>query len=117
METVGIICSIDMMPLRLVSSFKLSFWQIKIRLFPDNSGCAKPPCSACRNGGTNEGRKYLCYLDLITSVPFARILSEYFAALCFLQILGRLYKHKSSIITKRQRGPADRCLRGVWIWH
>lgn len=87
METVRIICSIDMMPLRLVSSFKLSFWQIKIRLFPDNSGCAKPPCSACRNGGTNEGRKYLCYLDLIPSIPFASILSEYFAALRFLQIL------------------------------
>lgn len=27
---------------RLVSSFKLSFWQIKIRLFPDQGGCAKP---------------------------------------------------------------------------
>lgn len=31
-ETVTIICSIDMMPLRLVSSFKLLFWQIKIGL-------------------------------------------------------------------------------------
>lgn len=68
-ETVMIICSIDMMPLRLVSSFKLSFWQITIRLFPDQGGCAKPPCNACRNRGTNEGKKYLWDLDLAASVP------------------------------------------------
>lgn len=101
METVRIICSIDMMPLGLVSSFRLSFWQIKIRLFPHNSGCAKPPCSACRNGETNEGRKHLCYLDLITSVPFARMLGEYVAALCFLQILESLYKHRRLCCNKQ----------------
>lgn len=64
-----IICSIDMMPFRLVFSFKLPFWQIKIRLFPDQGGRAKPPCNACRNGGTNEGKIYLWDLDLATSVP------------------------------------------------
>lgn len=30
------------MALRLVSSFKLPFWQIKIRLFPEQGGHAKP---------------------------------------------------------------------------
>lgn len=40
-EAVKIICSIDTMALRLVSSFKLPFWQIKIRLFPDQGGHAK----------------------------------------------------------------------------
>lgn len=84
METVMIIFSIDMMPLRLVSSFTLSIQQIKTRLFPHQGGYPKLSCNACRNGGTNEGKKISLRSRPGHNCALGRLFNEYFASLFFL---------------------------------
>lgn len=82
------------MALRLVSSFKLPFWHIKIRLFPDQGGHAKPlamPAEITWNEGTNEGKKWLWNLDLVLSVPLSGTFTNILAKIFLMHLTSDLF--------------------------